>query len=211
MSAFRPLPPEDVSQVVTKHGESDGETDARSLFQEDVLPSVTLLHGRAIVDLQVAHGWQRFSQRWGRSRNCKARSTCGPGGRGRSGWSAGCAVTGSFAGIRDKVERAFRNGERLHLDPAQVRVLVQSPLFPMLAELAAKEFAEGWREEVEQTVQKMVDGSSSAPSGCTGGPIGTAGSFAGTTTAAVDAALESAARRRALSTVKGMGARRNPR
>lgn len=113
-----------------------------------------------------------------------------------------------FAGIRDKIERAFRNQERLHLDVVQVRALVQSPLFPLLAELVAKEFAESWQEDLE----KVADGatpaaSNSDPSGSTGAPTAPRGSSAGTTTGAGSELLELAARRRALSIAKQMGGR----
>lgn len=52
-----------------------------------------------------------------------------------------------LAPIRDKMERALRNGERLHLEADQVRALVRTPIWALLADLTAKELAELWENE----------------------------------------------------------------
>jgi hypothetical protein len=82
-------------------------------------------------------------------------------------------MTGGYASIRDKIERAARNGERLHLGPDQVRLLVRSPIFRMLAELVAEEVARQWDEEMDAAATEPPPtppaGSSSDPSGSSGG------------------------------------------
>lgn len=48
-------------------------------------------------------------------------------------------AAGTFQSIRRKLERAARNGERLHLTPAEVRALVISPVYTEMVELARAE------------------------------------------------------------------------
>src|SRR3546814_2191094 len=56
-------------------------------------------------------------------------------------------MTLALAPIRDKFERALRNGERLHLEIDQVRIIARTPIWPMLADLTAKELASLWESE----------------------------------------------------------------
>ena len=117
-----------------------------------------------------------------------------------------------FADIRDKVERAARNQQRLHLDPEQVRLLVRSPIWTTLAQLAAEEFVRRW--SIEENAGTLPGSSapppapSSGPSGSTGAKSAKSGRSPGTTTAEEDVLVESAERRRALRTVATTGSRR---
>src|SRR3546814_20975571 len=56
-------------------------------------------------------------------------------------------MTLALAPIRDKFERALRNGELLHLEIDQVRIIARTPIWPMLADLTAKELASLWESE----------------------------------------------------------------
>lgn len=55
--------------------------------------------------------------------------------------------TGIYEEIRDRLRRAARNGERLHLDPRHVRALIASPIFLILAELEQAELKAQWEAE----------------------------------------------------------------
>src|SRR3546814_4456473 len=64
------------------------------------------------------------------------------------------AMTLALAPIRDKFERALRNGERLHLEIDQVRIIARTPIWPMLADLTAKELARS--EEHTSELQSLM-------------------------------------------------------
>lgn len=128
----------------------------------------------------------------------------GPDGSGVDVVGIATAISdGGFASIRDKVERAARNDARLHLDAEQVRLLVRSPLWSLLARLAAEEFASRWSDEEKNSGSRATPASSSDPSGSTGAPSAASGQSPGTTPVTMDAAVESAERRRALAAVSG--------
>jgi hypothetical protein len=123
------------------------------------------------------------------------------------GWAI---VHSDYASIRDKVERAYRNGERLHLDVGQVRRLVRSPLFSLLAELVAKELAEECQQDQEGAAAPpppttTTAGPNSGHSGSTGARSAASGQSHGTMTEAEAALVESAERRRALAIVERAG------
>ncbi|MGN6124166.1 MAG: hypothetical protein ACTHOJ_14575 [Sphingomonas oligoaromativorans] len=117
-----------------------------------------------------------------------------------------------FAPIRDKLERAARNGERLHLDTEQVRALVTSPIYATLAELTAQEFASQWHDVPPAPAAKpatiTATASSSGRSGSGGAPSAPNGASAGTMTVALSEAVERAERGQALSFLESMD---NPR
>jgi hypothetical protein len=110
-----------------------------------------------------------------------------------------------LAPIRDKMERALRNSERLHLDVDQVRALARTPVWALLAELTAKEIAALWENEQHEPAPPPAmttpPVSSSAPSGSTIAPNAISGSSRGTTTEDTDELVERAERRRALAAV----------
>lgn len=112
-------------------------------------------------------------------------------------------MTLTFAPIRDKIERAARNGERLHLDPAQVRALVKSPIYAKLCEMTAEEFASQWHDDPAPAAQETTTppASSSAHSGSGIAPIATTGTSAGMSTGPMAAAVERAERAQAWEAV----------
>ncbi len=76
----------------------------------------------------------------------------------------------AFAEIANRIRRAARNGERLHLDPAHVLALLASPIYPLIAELESKELAASCQGNNDL-----------GNSGLRGAPTARNGRFAGTT------------------------------
>ena len=50
-----------------------------------------------------------------------------------------------FSEIANRLRRAIRNGERLHLDQEHVIALMTSPIYPALAQLESEELADQWQ------------------------------------------------------------------
>ena len=121
-------------------------------------------------------------------------------------------MTAVLAPIRDKMERALRNGERLHLEADQVRALVRTPLWALLAELTAKELADLWENEqpapAPTPATTTPPASNLARSGSTIAPSETSGSSHGTMTEGQGGAVERAERAQALAAVSRLGRRR---
>src|SRR3546814_8170216 len=107
-------------------------------------------------------------------------------------------MTLALAPIRDKFERALRNGERLHLEIDQVRIIARTPIWPMLADLTAKELASLWESEQPDPAPPAPTttppASSSDPSGSGTEQIAMTGTSAGTLTVKMAAAVEQAER-----------------
>lgn len=110
----------------------------------------------------------------------------------------------TYAPIRDKFERAFRNEERLHLDFNQVRALVASPVYATLANLSAKEFADQCQDEETEEAATPRIASNSGHSGFGTGPIATTGASVGTMTEAQAESVGRAASQRASAAVKAV-------
>ncbi len=120
-------------------------------------------------------------------------------------------MTGGLVILRDKIERAYRNGERLHLDVDQVHALVGSPLFALLAELVAEEFKRKCAEVDPNVPQRRTaprKHPNSDPSAFSGERTETSGSSHGTMTETQAELVASAERRRALAAVQKTGGRR---
>lgn len=94
-----------------------------------------------------------------------------------------------FNAILDRINRAGRNDERLHLENEMAQALISSPLYPMLARLAAKELESTWKDKAKpqgegssnsgpESAQKQ--GSRSETTGSPTAPSATTGAFAGT-------------------------------
>jgi len=84
-----------------------------------------------------------------------------------------------FSQILKRLERAATQGERLHLDPEQVRALIGSPIYGALLELKAKEIAALWQSDT-QAIAPSHGGSSSTAIGSTTAPTAASGPSAGT-------------------------------
>ncbi len=115
-----------------------------------------------------------------------------------------------LAPIRDKFERALRNGERLHLEPEQVRAFARTVLWGMLAELTAKELADSWESELDQALPPttMPPACSSGHSGSGLEPNAANGASAGMMRGPDQAAVGRAASRRASEAVAQVGRRK---
>src|SRR3546814_12510775 len=103
-------------------------------------------------------------------------------------------MTLALAPIRDKFERALRNGERLHLEIDQVRIIARTPIWPMLADLTAKELASLWESEQPNPAPPppatTPPASSLDPIGSNTGLSGRTGASSGTIPRLVQAATE---------------------
>lgn len=65
---------------------------------------------------------------------------------------------GPFTDILDKMQRAAKNGERVHLDFEQVRAFIGSPLYSTLNQLHAEEVEQSWQSR--QPVSRLVSSGS---------------------------------------------------
>lgn len=74
----------------------------------------------------------------------------------------------AFSQIADKLRRAARNQERVHLDYELVMAILTSPLYPQIAQLESEEIASSWQ-----------DSSDLGNSGSHGGQTGKSGPSAG--------------------------------
>lgn len=92
-----------------------------------------------------------------------------------------------------KLRRALKSGGRLHLDPAEVLVLLDEDIFEAISRLEAEELR-------KSCVPVIAAGTSSAVSGSTKGRTPDIGLSAGSTPE-VEAALAPAARQRVLTAV----------
>lgn len=121
----------------------------------------------------------------------------------------------AFIPIRDKIERAYRNDGRLHLDPDLVRRLVHSPVWAKIAELAAQEKAESWQNELLEDLPRPATttppASSSAHSGSGSAPSAMNGASAGMMKGPLAAAVERAERGQAWEAVSQVGRRKRRR
>lgn len=78
-------------------------------------------------------------------------------------------MTAQFSSIVAKMRRSARNGERLHLDHAEVLALIGSPIYPMLADLESLELTEQWQKEC--SLESF--GSHQEPTATSGQSVGT--------------------------------------
>ncbi len=58
-------------------------------------------------------------------------------------------VAAPFAEILNRMRRAARNGERLHLDAAHVVAIMTSPIYAEMARLEAEELAAQWQSNTD--------------------------------------------------------------
>lgn len=82
-----------------------------------------------------------------------------------------------FTEILNRMRRAARNGERLHLDAAHVVAIITSPIYAELAKMEAQEISSQWQNK-----------SDLANFGLHGEPTAKNGQYAGTTEALEPAA-----------------------
>lgn len=85
-----------------------------------------------------------------------------------------------YTKILDRIQRAARNGERLHLDVDQVRALVRSPVYATLTELHTQELESSWQQEPAAPPVRKGKSSEPGPSGSDGDPTAMSGASAGT-------------------------------
>ncbi len=94
-----------------------------------------------------------------------------------------------------KLRRALKSGQRLHLDPAEVRVLLDEDIFGAISRLEA--------EELRKSCQPVASVISSADTGSTSDPTPASGASAGSSPVPV-AALSRVERARGLAAAAGM-------
>src|SRR3546814_11847268 len=103
-------------------------------------------------------------------------------------------MTRAVAPMREKLGRVLRNGERLHRGIDRVRIIARTPIWPMLAELTAKELASLWESEQPNPAPPPPattrPASSLDPIGSNTGLSGTTGASAGTIPGLVHAVAE---------------------
>jgi hypothetical protein len=64
-----------------------------------------------------------------------------------AGYGAAVKNETPFTEIAKQLERAARNGTRAHLEPEQVRALIQSPAWPLLMAERMRELIATWKDE----------------------------------------------------------------
>ena len=117
-----------------------------------------------------------------------------------------------FTEISEQLERAARNGTKVHLTNDLVRALIESDAYSIITAERTKELVATWQDQHEKAATPTPAASSSARSGSGIAPIAMTGASAGMMTEQDQEAVGRAASRRALEAVQQtVGRRRQPK
>lgn len=105
----------------------------------------------------------------------------------------------TFAEITKRVRRSATSGERLHLEPAHARALMNPRVYALLSALEAEELEQSWADDKQKAPPRA---SKSADSGSHGDANATNGASHGTTLAQVAGVSEALASEAARPTVR---------